>query len=232
MRTPLAQPLLFGALRIGNAKVVRELLAEGADPNEPDAERQMPPLMWAAERGWALCAQILLAAGANINARDRSKTRETTLIRCCKNSQHAFAQAMLEAGADPDARSASGETALMAAAQAGSSRCVRALLAAGADPHLTDLRGVGALARAVGAGSEGCAVALALAGADPAIKDDAGRCAWDAARDMPQTGRAMAKAWASREATEMEAVSARPDANEQAGAQGQASGPAIARARL
>lgn len=52
-------------------------------------------------------------------------------------------RALLEAGADPDARAADGSTPLLHAAHFGNSDGARALLDAGADPNLTNRYGVG-----------------------------------------------------------------------------------------
>lgn len=68
---PAAPPSpLFAAITSGNAEAVRQRLAEGADPNAPDATGRTP-LIAAARTGNEAMVRLLLAAGADRTLRDR-----------------------------------------------------------------------------------------------------------------------------------------------------------------
>lgn len=61
---------LFAAIASGNADAVRQRLAEGADPNTPDATGRTP-LIAAVRTGNEAVVRLLLAAGADRTLRDR-----------------------------------------------------------------------------------------------------------------------------------------------------------------
>ena len=71
------------------------------------------------------------------------------LLSAVKSGDTAKANAMLQGGADSNARDASGATALMLAATAGNLEIVKTLLAGGADVKATDELGWTALMKAV-----------------------------------------------------------------------------------
>ena len=71
------------------------------------------------------------------------------LMHAIHKNQLASAGALLDAGADPDARARDGQTALMMAAGYGNTAMVRLLLDRGADPRLETSRGLSALTLAV-----------------------------------------------------------------------------------
>lgn len=108
-----------------------------------------------------------------------------------KTGDAAALTAMLEAGADPDARDSHGQTALMLAAHAGLEGAVRALIAANADLDHHAKYGLTATMLAVVSGHETIAALLAKAGAKlspqgSGIPAFAGKTAADLARERRQ----------------------------------------------
>ncbi len=75
-------------------------------------------------------AQSLLAAGANVSARD---PQGWTALHYAARAQARAAELLLESGADPNAPADDGTTPLHLAAVAGNVQVVKALIAAGAD---------------------------------------------------------------------------------------------------
>jgi ankyrin repeat protein len=120
------------AARRGDQAAVRALLKQGADVNAPQGDG-MTALHWAAERGDAALADMLLYAGANAGAATRLGGY-TPLHIASRNGHAVVVRALLKAGAIADRETAvSGSTALHLAAAAGSVDAVTALLDAGAD---------------------------------------------------------------------------------------------------
>ena len=115
----------------GDAAAVRALLERGADVQtaRPDG---MTALHWAAMRSDLELADMLLYAGAHLEATTRLG-RHTPLHVAGRSGRAPVVRALLEAGADPHARTASGATPLHLAAQAGNAEAVAALLDHGAD---------------------------------------------------------------------------------------------------
>ena len=113
-----------------NRAAVRHLLTESVDvrTSQPDGATA---LHWAAHWNDLDTATLLIAAGANVDA--RNELGVTPLSLAALNAGADMAAALVAAGADPNAARLSGETVLMTAARTGSAKLVRALLAAGAD---------------------------------------------------------------------------------------------------
>lgn len=80
--------------------------------------------------------RLLIARGADLDARGTGWMRGTALHSAASARDPGAVRALLDAGADPDARQAGGFTPLHAAAQNGDAESVHALLDAGADPSL------------------------------------------------------------------------------------------------
>jgi ankyrin repeat protein len=94
------------------------------------------PLHAASFAGNVAAAQLLLDAGADLNARAKNQFENTPLQVTMLTQSRAVALLLLKRGADVNAVQAEGVTALHEAAQAGDLEMIRALLAAGADAHL------------------------------------------------------------------------------------------------
>jgi uncharacterized protein len=111
---------LYDAIEQGDLERVQTLLHQGADPQST----------W---RGFQL-----------LSARDQDRRRRfdaPPLIRAIQLKQPEIAAALIEHGADVNARDASGTPALMLAAQQGQTALVKRLLARGADVQATDRDG-------------------------------------------------------------------------------------------
>ena len=153
------QTALMWAAAQGHPEVVRLLLAAGARVDDRskaypqvvsssgNADRSgvfevmqggYTPLLFAARRGDAASARLLVAAGADVDAAAASGT--SPLVVAAHSGHGALAAFLLSAGADPGAADA-GYAALHAAVLRGDPLLVRALLAHGADPDAVLVRG-------------------------------------------------------------------------------------------
>lgn len=189
----------------GRIDAVTMLLANGADPRQPDREGNTPLHHAARSTDPAVAAQLLDAGAelAALNAEGQpplamallsgnARMARFLLKRGARPEQPGALPALLAAAAgeddDPavvqlllrhkarvDARDARGRSALLEAIAAGHAAIVRALLDAGASPLLTDAEGRNALLEA--AASPNPAVLPLLAGKrlDPAATDLGGR---------------------------------------------------------
>jgi len=155
--------LLFLAARTDRDDFAQELLAAGADPTIT-SPGWGTSLMVAAWRDDTKIAQLLLAHGAPVNATNNNgETALMMAIHTCwdgktgltagdadaaKNNPDIqgrratftncrdgkMVQLLLDAGADPNIKTAKGYTALLGAAMEGNAAAAEALLKAGADP--------------------------------------------------------------------------------------------------
>ena len=108
----------------GDRDAVRTLLQQGADVNAAQGDG-MTALHWAAELGDAEMAEMLIFAGANVEAETRAG-HYTPLHVACRNGHAAVAEILLEAGSDVMARTMpAGSTPLHLAAASGSADIVR-----------------------------------------------------------------------------------------------------------
>jgi uncharacterized protein len=183
-----------------SAPLIQMLLQAGAHPTGAI-------LMTAARTGNAEVVRMLLARGADANARE-SSLGETALMWAAAENHPEAVGALIEHGADPNTRSDKlvyskdrfglegvttilphgSWTALMYAARQGSLDAARALAEAGADLNLADPDGTTALHLAILNGHFDTAGMLAKKGADPNIADVTGMAALYAAVDMSTLG--------------------------------------------
>jgi ankyrin repeat protein len=136
----------YAAIRGNNLVQLKALIAQG-NINVKD-RRGVTPLMHAALVGSPEAMKLLLAAKADVNAKNAADA--TALIWSVTDI--AKVRLLLDAGADVNARSKKGRTPLLiAASNFGSIDIVRLLLAKGADPKATSESGYTALQAAAGA---------------------------------------------------------------------------------
>ena len=130
-RTPADESPVADAVMRGDSARVRVLIKQGLDVNaaQPDG---MTALHWAAQRGDAGGAQMLMYAGARVDAVTRNGNY-TPLHLAARNGRTAAVKALLAAGADVHAVTTTGAvTALHFAASNGDAATVAALLDKGA----------------------------------------------------------------------------------------------------
>jgi uncharacterized protein len=139
--------LYYDAVRDGQEALLAEFLRQGADPNRPDG-RGFPPIILASYNGHAGAVELLLAAGAAVDARDAKQA--TALAGVAFKDELAIARRLIAAGAAVDAADAAGHTPLMFAVMFGRKAMVDLLLEAGANPALPDAEGRTALDLASG----------------------------------------------------------------------------------
>lgn len=125
---------LFEAAAFEDLDRLTEILAD--DPAAIDAHSGdgFSALHLAAFYGREGAVRLLLAHGADLDARGHGWMAGTPLHSAASGSHTAVARALLDAGADPDARQAGGWTALAGAAHNGNAELTGFLLRAGADP--------------------------------------------------------------------------------------------------
>jgi uncharacterized protein len=122
-------------------------------------------LHWAARWDDVEMADALIAAGANVKARNRFGASPLSLA--CTDGGAAMIERLLKAGEDANAViSDTGDTALMMAARTGKPDAVLALLGHGADPNKTNAGGQTALMWAVAQKNAGAAKVLIEHGAN------------------------------------------------------------------
>jgi ankyrin repeat protein len=183
-----------------SASMMQALLQAGAHTTDSI-------LMTASRTGNAEAVRMLLARGANANARE-STLGETALTWAAAENHPETVRALIEHGADPNTPSdklvypkdrfglegvttilpRGGWTALMYAARQGSLEAARALAESRADLNLTDPDGTTAVALAILNGHFDTAAMLTEKGADPNIADVAGMAALYATVDMNTLG--------------------------------------------
>jgi len=100
---PPESPVADAAMR-GDVAAVEQLLANGADVNAPRGDG-MTALHWAAERGNAELAAMLVQAGANLNAVTRIGSY-TPLHVASREGEADVVGVLLDAGADLSVRAA------------------------------------------------------------------------------------------------------------------------------
>jgi ankyrin repeat protein len=131
------QTLLHEAAAAGDAVAAAALLRAGADPDAKEPEGHTP--LYRASAGEV--ARVLLAAGAAADVTS-GPTRGTPLHQAARRGSCPVAAALLDHGANVEARDAKGETPLRRAVNCRQAEVVRELVRRGADPHAADNRGV------------------------------------------------------------------------------------------
>ena len=158
-------PIADAAMR-GDVAAVRTSLQRGDDVNAAQGDG-MTALHWAADRGNAEIAQVLVAAGANAAAVTRNG-RHTPLHVAAARGHAAVARQLLAGRADVHATTTTGAMPLHFAAASGSKETIEVLVDAGADVNGRETQwGQTALMFAAGSGRTDAVKALLARGADP-----------------------------------------------------------------
>jgi ankyrin repeat protein len=174
-----------------DAPLVKLLLDAGADPSTSGwsqlIAKGLSPLVAATDAAYGpKKVALLVAAGAEVNARDASG--QTALHRAVRSGDNARAaetiSALLAAKAEVNARDKDGVTPLWIAASAhgGKASIVELLVHAGADVNLAASDGSTPLMEAAGEGDEKTVAVLLQSRANMAAKDSRGKTALDYAR--------------------------------------------------
>jgi ankyrin repeat protein len=101
---------LIAAVKNGNEKAVRDLIAERVNVNAAEVDGSTA-LHWAAQRDNAELVNLLLSSGANPKTATRYNV--TPLYLACVNGNAEIIERLIRAGADANTISEEGETALM-----------------------------------------------------------------------------------------------------------------------
>ncbi|GIL71711.1 hypothetical protein Vretimale_854 [Volvox reticuliferus] len=157
------------AAREGRSGALRALLGHGGQANLVDKDGATP-LILAALKGSVECVKLLLAAGANANA--TTQVGVSPLVAAigafaAGDGNLELIQALLEAGAAPNAPFFEEDTILTAAVEGGNPALVSTLLAAGADPNMPNTAGALPMQLALTKGHSELVRLLLLAGASP-----------------------------------------------------------------
>jgi ankyrin repeat protein len=160
----------YDAIRADDGPAVEMLLKAGGNVNARDS-RGNTPLMYAAAVGSPQMMRRLIAAGADVNARNGFQA--TAPIWGANDLQKS--RVLIENGADVNARSKQGRTPLLiAAAQAGNVETVRLLLKKGADPAKRDAANRSPLLEAAAANDTATVKLLLDRGEDVKIRNAGG----------------------------------------------------------
>jgi ankyrin repeat protein len=125
---------LLAACALGDAKIARDMLQAGADPNKPCKEGfdgVTPLVMTVGVSRSVEVASLLIDAGANVN--DEWSEDTTPIFETTADQFYDLAKLLIDRGAKVNVHMSNGLTPLMYAARNGASRCVDLFLDAGAD---------------------------------------------------------------------------------------------------
>ena len=142
------------------------LIKEGADVNSMISNGQTL-LMYAAHKGNLTFVNLLIEAGADVNAQTgTNEYDDTALILAVRNHAFECVKRLIAVGADLNKRGENGNTALVEAIEANDDRCVELLIKSGADVNIKKGFKVAALFSAVEKGHSHYIDQLIKAGAD------------------------------------------------------------------
>jgi len=173
INTPATEGLtpLGNAARHGQLRVAKFLIEAGAKVDQRAGV--LAPIHIAATEGHKAMVELLLARGADVNARD--EVGRTPLHRAAQNGFQAVAEVLLANKAEVNPITSKQETPLHLAAARGYAELVQALISKGADLDPKDSSGRTPLSWSATQGHSEIVKALLAAKAKPDIEDNAGR---------------------------------------------------------
>lgn len=172
---------LVKAAQEDNLQGVRDALLTTANVNVRDKNTDTTALEQAVGNGNRDMVQVLIWAGANVNARDRS--RQTALMLLGETATSDIVWDLVSAGAKVNAKDEDGDTPLTQAAERDNERVLKALLDAGAKVDAKNNAGQTAIMIAASEGLLNNIKALILAGADMNARDNDGKTALTHAKE-------------------------------------------------
>ncbi len=157
------QTALMIAIKNGDLPIFNLLIDAGAKVNAVEKVQDQTPLMWAAAaaRNAPEMVKVLIAKGANVNARAKFNDWPGQITSEPRAQYHTYG----------------GLTPLLYAARGGCYACVEALVSAGADVNLPNNEGMTPLMIALDNSQNGVAKFLLDHGANPKVWDIYGRTA-------------------------------------------------------
>jgi uncharacterized protein len=167
--TDSASISVIDAVKNGDTATLRSLFQKKVDVNAPDGDGSTA-LHWASYRDNLDAADVLLKAGAKVNA--ANDLGVTPLWPACENGSSAMVRKLLAAGANPNTALLAGETPLMVAARSGYPDVVQQLLAKDANVNAHGSRGQTALMWAAAQGHPAVVKVLLAYHADLKLKSD------------------------------------------------------------
>lgn len=160
---------LLAACALGDAKIAREMLQAGANPNKPCKEGfdgVTPLVMTVGVSRSVEVASLLLDAGADVN--DEWSEDTTPIFETTADQFYDLTKLLVTRGANLNVRMGNGLTPLMFAARNGASKCVELFLDADADINaVEEEHGMGAFGLALNRLDLQLAEQLLARGAEP-----------------------------------------------------------------
>jgi len=164
---PGGETVLMTAAHAGDAEVLDALIAHGANVNARELSYGETALMWAASENHAQAVRLLIRHGAEVDAKSHgfSQAKDrfglegvvtilphgnwTALMYAARQGSREAADALIEAGANPNDADPDGTTPLLTAIDNGHFDTAAMLVEKGANPNQADSAGEAALYAAV-----------------------------------------------------------------------------------